>query len=119
MRTPVFQKELYTSPFQKWEKAALVLKANMIASKLRPSDRPKELFAAILDASLNLGENSWKKNILDGVSLQHINFDDATENLSLGFSNGQTTNIDSFLILQVFPKCLCFVLIASFTVHGC
>lgn len=88
---------LYTSPFQKWEKAALVLKANMIASKLRPSDRPKELFAAILDASLNLGENSWKKNILDGVSLQHINFDDATENLSLGFSNGQTTNIDSFL----------------------
>ena len=88
---------LYTSPYQKWEKAALVLEANRIASELRPADRPKELFAAILDASLNLGENSWNKNILEGVSLQHINFDDATEKLALGFSNGQTTKIDSFL----------------------
>ena len=94
---------LYTSPYQKWEKAALVLEANKIASELRPTDRPKELFAAILDASLNLGENSWEKNILEGVSLQHINFDDTTEKLTLGFSNGQTTNIDSFLNWIEYP----------------
>ena len=70
---------LYTSPYQKWEKAKLALQAYKLSAKLPTNERPKELYAAILDASLNIGENSWTKTMLEGISIQHINYDPAKE----------------------------------------
>lgn len=94
---------LYTSPYQKWQKAALALEANMLSAGLNPADRPKELYAAILDASLNVGNNAWSKNILEGTAIQHINYNPSSEKLTLGFANGQTTSIDTFLNWIEYP----------------
>ncbi|MDG1296150.1 MAG: WD40 repeat domain-containing protein [Saprospiraceae bacterium] len=97
---------LYTSPYQKWEKAKLALQAYKLSAKLPTNERPKELYAAILDASLNIGENSWTKTMLEGTSIQHINYDTAKELLSLGFSTGQTVQLDSFHHWIEYPDSL-------------
>ena len=94
---------LYTSPYQKWYKAELTLKAYQLSMALEPKERPSELYAAILNASINLGENSWSKNFIKDVEIQHIDFDQNTEKLTLGFSNGQSTTIDTFQRLIDYP----------------